>query len=164
MTQPLLLVQRYTGQIKKMSIKSKKILKQLSVFFLSMTIILCAVQASVMAQKATGLGGELQGFPGAYEPEGESGAITINKIFTNIFGVLTIVGGLIFVVQFLLGALSWITSSGKPEKVQKAQDKMIHAAIGFIALVAAYGIAFIIGRILGIDILNPAEYIENFWK
>lgn len=108
--------------------------------------------------------GPLKGFPGAYEPEGEGASVTLTDIVSNIFGVLTVIAGIVFSINFLLGALSWITSSGKPEKVQKAQDKMINAAIGMIAVVAAYTIAFIVGKVLGVNILNPAEYIENFWN
>ena len=104
---------------------------------------------------------KLQGLPGAYEPTGTGGSETINKIFTNFLGVLTIVAGIIFIIQFALGALGWITSSGDREKVQKAQNKMTHAAIGFIAVVAAYSIAVIVGQILGINILNPGEFIET---
>jgi hypothetical protein len=108
--------------------------------------------------------GKLEGFENAYEPKGYGGSDTITKIFSNVFGVLTLVAGIIFIIQFLLGALSWITSSGKPEKVQKSQDKMIHAAIGLIAVVATYSLAFIVGKILGVDILDPAKYITDFWS
>lgn len=107
--------------------------------------------------------GRLRGF-GVYEPtEKQTGSAQITLIFSNLFAFLTIVGSLIFVVQFLLGALNWISSSGEPDKVQKAQNKMVHAAIGFIAVVAAYSLAFIVSKVLGIDILNPARYIEGFW-
>jgi len=111
--------------------------------------------------------GDIEGF-GGYVPRqtGNTGigvGETLTKIFSNLYGVLTIAGGLIFVIQFILGAVGWISSSGKPEKVQKAQDKMIHAAIGLIAVVAVYGLTFIVGKVLGVDILNPAAYIENFW-
>lgn len=108
--------------------------------------------------------GTLKGFPGAYEPKGEGASATLTDIVSNIFGVLTIVAGIVFSINFLLGALNWITSSGKPEKLQKAQDKMINAAIGMIAVVAAYTIAFIVGEVLGVNILNPAKYIKNFWN
>lgn len=111
--------------------------------------------------------GRLKGF-GAYEPEeGKEGGplgTVITKFFSNLFAFLTIVAGLMFAVYFILGALNWITSSGQPEKVQKAQNKMISAAIGLIAVIAAYGIAVIASKVLGLEILNPAKYIEDFWK
>lgn len=110
--------------------------------------------------------GTLKGF-GGYVPEsGDTGSpvgATITKIFSNFFGIMTIVGGIMFFVYFLLGALGWITSSGKTDKVQKAKDKMISAAIGLIAVIAVYGISVIVGKIIGVDILNPAYYIVHFW-
>jgi len=107
--------------------------------------------------------GPLTPIPGAYEPKGEGGSETLTTIFSNFFGILTLVAGIMFFIYFLLAALAWITSSGKPDKVQQAQDKMTHAAIGFIAIVATYTIAYLVGKILGVNILNPASYIENFW-
>ena len=118
------------------------------------------ISSVALAQKPLGT---IEPF-GGYAPRGEHGGeITLTQIFSNIFGVLTIVGGLMFAIYFLLGALNWITSSGQPDKVQKAQNKMISAAIGFIAVVAAYGITFIVGKILGVEILNPADYLIHFW-
>lgn len=111
--------------------------------------------------------GRLEGF-GVYEPKnipgsGDPGANVVTLIFTNVFSIMTIVAGLLFIIYFLTGALSWITSSGNQEKLQKARDKMTNAVIGLIAVVAAYGIAFIIGKILGITILNPSCYIYSLW-
>jgi len=108
--------------------------------------------------------GTLEGFTEAYQPTEKGGHGALTKILSNTIGFLTIVAGLAFTVYFLLGAISWITSSGQPEKVQKAQDKMTSAAIGLIAVVASYGIAFIVGKVLGIEILDPAKYILNFWS
>ncbi len=111
--------------------------------------------------------GDIEGM-GGYVPQNTPGSgagvgKVLTDIFTNLFGVLTVAGGIIFIIQFVLGAVAWISSSGKPEKVQKAQDKMINAVIGLIAVVAVYGLTFIVGEVLGLNILNPAEYIENFW-
>jgi len=132
-------------------------LVRLSLFMLFLKINKTAVAGSEEI-------GELEGFSTAYQPQGVGGSATLTKILSNILGVLTIVGGLIFIIQFVLGALNWISSSGKPEKIQKAQDKMINAGIGFIAVVAAYGLAFIVGKVLGVNILDPASYITDFWK
>ena len=108
--------------------------------------------------------GTLKGFSEAYQPQEEAGHKALTKILSNTLGFLTIFAGLAFIIYFLLGALSWVTSSGQPEKVQKAQNKMTSAAIGLIAVVATYGIGFIVGKVLGIDILDPAKYILGLWN
>jgi len=111
--------------------------------------------------------GTIKGF-GGYVPKidetGSSLGKTVTSMFSNFFGIMTIVGGITFFIYFLLGALAWITSSGKPDKIQKAQDKMVNAIIGLIAVVTTYGITVIVEKILGINILNPAQYIKNFWQ
>lgn len=40
---------------------------------------------------------------------------------------------------------------------------MINAVIGLIAVVATYSLAYIVGKVLGFDLLNPADYIQKFW-
>lgn len=107
--------------------------------------------------------GELKGLPGAYEPgEGIVGAgTTLRNIFTNTFGVMTIVAGLMFILYFVLGGISWITAGGQPDKVENAKKQMTNAVIGLIIVVAAYGIAFIVGNVLGIPILQPGLFLEK---
>lgn len=110
--------------------------------------------------------GELKPLPGGYDPGVTGKDVTpaaniLTKIFSNTFGVFTLVGGLIFILYFILGGLSWLTSSGKPDQVEKAKKQMTDAVIGLIIVVASYGIAFIVGSVLGVEILNPADYIIN---
>jgi cytochrome bd-type quinol oxidase subunit 2 len=111
------------------------------------------------------LGGEdgtIKGIPGAYEPDlADKGASTLEQIFSNVVGVFTIVAGLLFIIYFILGGLNWITAGGKPDKVEKAKKMMTDAAIGMIAVTASYAVIFILGQILGINILQPGEYINN---
>ncbi len=110
------------------------------------------------------LGGTLEGIPGAYNPDlSDQGTGALTKIFSNTLGVFTIVAGLMFILNFILGGLSWLTASGKSDQVEKAKKKMTDAAIGLIIVVAAYSIAFIIGEILGFKILDPGKYIKNLW-
>ncbi len=105
--------------------------------------------------------GELKGLPGGYDPgtTQESAANMLTKIFSNTLGVLTIIGGLMFILYFVLGGIQWLTSSGDREGVEKAKHQMTNAVIGLIIVVASYSIAFIVGTVLGIEILTPAKYI-----
>ena len=107
--------------------------------------------------------GELKGLPGAYEPGGsiETAGTTLSKIFTNTFGVMTIIAGLMFILYFILGGISWIAAGGQPDKVENAKKQMTNAVIGLIIVVAAYGIAFIVGNVLGIPILQPGLFLEK---
>jgi len=101
--------------------------------------------------------------PGGYQPgtgiEGSTGAI--EKIISNILVVLTVVAGLSFILYFLLGGLNWITAGGDKGKIEKAKGMMTNGAIGMIVIAVSYAITYIVGKALGIDILNPATIINN---
>jgi len=64
-----------------------------------------------------------------------------------------------FIIYFVLGALTWIGAGGKTEQLKKAQDQITNAVIGMIIVVASYAVFFILGKILGVNILNPAQEI-----
>lgn len=90
---------------------------------------------------------------GGYSEVTDTGITTAN-IISSIIGFLTIVAGLWFMIQFILGAVSWISAGGDKGKVQQAKDKITQAVIGLAIVVAAYAIAGLIGNILGLDFLN----------
>lgn len=99
----------------------------------------------------------------AYSQSSATGrtALTNLELFiSNVVGILTVVASLAFILYFMLGAVSWVTSGGDSGKVQKARDQMIQGILGLIVVVAAYGIIGLVGRILGLRILNPAQEIE----
>jgi len=80
---------------------------------------------------------------------------------SSIFGFLTLVAGLAFILYFVLGAINWITSGGEEARVEKAKNQMTSAAIGLIIVVAAYTVIGIVGTVVGFDILNPASVFSN---
>jgi hypothetical protein len=83
------------------------------------------------------------------------------KFITMFFGFITTLAGLMFLMYFIFAALSWITSGGDKGKVEHAQNQMTNAAIGLIIVIAAYGIAGIVGGVLGIDILDPISLLKT---
>lgn len=90
-----------------------------------------------------------------------SATALFEKIFSNIVGFLTIAGSLWFIVQFILGAYSWMTAGGDKAALKTAQDKITRAVTGLVILVAAYALISVIGSLVGLDILNPAKTLEN---
>jgi hypothetical protein len=83
------------------------------------------------------------------------------KLLSGTVGILTVIGGIFFLVQIFLGALSIISSNGEPQKLEGARKKIITGIIGIIVLTAAIFLAQLVGYILGIEILNPVSYIED---
>jgi len=103
-----------------------------------------------------------------FQPKIEAGEDSLSsasnifaQILSNVIGFLTLIGGLFFLIYFMIGGLNWIMAGGKPENIQKAQDTMTNAVIGLIIMVAAYSIAFIVSQVLGIDFLNIGEVISK---
>ncbi|MCX6797989.1 MAG: pilin [Candidatus Falkowbacteria bacterium] len=53
--------------------------------------------------------------------------------------VLGIVGSLAL-VMFVFGGITWMTSSGSPEKIKKGRDILIWAAIGLVIIFSSYAL------------------------
>lgn len=86
---------------------------------------------------------------------------TFELIVSNVLALLTVLGSLVFIIYFLLGAISWISSGGDTSKVGKARDQMLQGVLGLVVLVMMYAVIGLIGSIVGIDILNPAEVLSG---
>ena len=70
--------------------------------------------------------GELRGVPGSFQdspvlfgsPEGVSSKLI--QIISTAYTFLSIVGGITFIIYFVLGAMNWITAGEKQDQVQIA--------------------------------------------
>ncbi len=92
----------------------------------------------------------------------ETGTLTNLELFiSNVIGILTVLAGIFFIIYFILGAFKWVTAGGDAGKVGKARDEMVEGVLGLIIIVMAYGLIGIIGTMLGLDILNPQNVIQN---
>lgn len=79
---------------------------------------------------------------------------------SRLVAVITAAAGIAFLFYFLTGALSWITAGSDKGKVEGAQKAMTNAAIGLIAVIVSYFIAGIVGEVIGIPILSPAQILQ----
>lgn len=101
--------------------------------------------------------------PGGYQPTGgiEGSTTAVEKLISNTLVVLTVVAGITFVLYFLLGGLNWITAGGDKGKVDKAKGMMTGGAIGLIIIVLSYSIVWIVGKALGLNILEPGTVLQG---
>lgn len=107
---------------------------------------------------------------GSFEPVGaawsdgsdtRAGVLGNVELFISSFlGIITVIAGLYFIVNFLLAAMNWVTAGGDSGKIGTARDKMIQSTIGLIVVVGGYAIVGLIGSIVGLDILNPAASLD----
>lgn len=60
----------------------------------------------------------------------------IGVIIDSILGVV----GSLALLMFVFGGITWMTSSGSPEKVKKGRDIIVWAAVGLMIVFSAYGL------------------------
>lgn len=78
-------------------------------------------------------------------------------VMTFMVRIVLIGGGVIALFYLLLGAISWITSGGNKEGVDKAREKIQAAIIGLLLIVVVLSIAGLMEQILniGLGIFKP---------
>lgn len=101
--------------------------------------------------------------PGGYQPGGDitSSAGAIEQLISNILVAFTVFAGIAFTLYFLIGGINWITAGGDKDKIEKAKGMLTNGAIGLIIIVVSYSLVWIIGKALGLDILDPAKIISG---
>lgn len=83
---------------------------------------------------------------------------TLELVLSRVIAIMTAIGVLIFVFQFILAGYNWITASGDSQKVEAAQQKMINAFIGIAVTILAVAMVALVGYLLGgVDLLNLQE-------
>lgn len=83
-------------------------------------------------------------------------ADSTSKLISNAIGLFTIFAGLGLLVYLALGAFTYISSGGDSKAADKAKSMMTNAVVGLIIIVAIYFIVGIVGKVLGINILQPS--------
>ena len=119
------------------------------------------VNMKLLAQQAN-FGGPIQPPSAGYGAQALDQTQTfgsLERIISNALGIITVFAGLFFIVYFFMAAFKWSTAGGDGAKVGKARDEMVQGVLGLIIIVAAYGIIGIIGRILGLNILDPTSVL-----
>jgi len=82
---------------------------------------------------------------------------TLVTFLSNLIGIITIMGGLFFIVYVFLAAFSWIAAGGDSGKVEKASQRLLHGVLGLVIIVLSYALIGIVGTIIGIDLINLEE-------
>lgn len=113
-----------------------------------------------------GCGGDLGPIAKALCNSGTSTTVgeQTNLVISGIIGFLTIVAGLWFGLQMILGGYDWINSAGDKGKLESARNKIVYAIIGIVVVVSAWVIVGLIGQLLGINIFNPGDILESMGR
>jgi len=73
---------------------------------------------------------------------------TLGDILTFMIRAFFILAGIMALFYLLLGALSWVTSGGNKENVDKARDKITAAILGLIIIVGVLAIIVTLEQIV----------------
>jgi len=84
----------------------------------------------------------------------------ISAVITFIIRALFAVAGLMALLYLLLGGISWVTSGGNKESVQKARDKIEAAVIGLIVVFAVLAVVVLLEKVLntGLGVSKPIKF------
>ena len=104
---------------------------------------------------------KLGGFDSGLFQRTETPDTRLAEVLSNIVAVLTIFGGLAFLAWFVIGALTWASSGGNQEQLNKAKSQMSTAVAGLFVLILATSVVWILGKITGLEILNLEELINK---
>lgn len=73
---------------------------------------------------------------------------SLGDVLTFLIRAFFMVAGLSALLFLLLGALSWITSGGAKENVEKAQQKIQAAVVGLLVIVAVLSLMAAVEQII----------------
>jgi hypothetical protein len=91
---------------------------------------------------------------------GQTALVNAENLLSTIIGFITILAGLFFIFNFVTGALDWVNAPDHG-KVEKAREKMTQSVIGLVIVIISYGLIGLIGRVVGLDLLNPGQMLRD---
>jgi len=83
------------------------------------------------------------------------------RVISLVISVITIVSFIWFIFNLFIGAFAWLSSGGDKAKLQEAQKKILNSLVGLILVISAIFLIKIVGTILGFDILNIGQFINQ---
>lgn len=92
-------------------------------------------------------------------PEGLVGIFSTQ--LSNIIAFITILGGLFFLIYFLIAGFEWLRAGGDSGQVEKARNRMVNGAIGLLIMILTIALVGIVGGVFGLDILNAGDIFLN---
>lgn len=87
-------------------------------------------------------------------PTGGAGLLWLSFI-PGVIQILLFLGFIFAIVYLLWGGISWTTSGGNKESLEKARKKVTYAILGLILVLLSFFILFTFGQLFGLNLRNP---------
>lgn len=84
----------------------------------------------------------------------------IGQLISIVLPNVLVLAGAIFFILILAGGVGMVAGAGKESSAQdkaKAQGAITYGVIGFLLVISAYFILQIVGKIIGVDFINPGN-------
>lgn len=67
-----------------------------------------------------------------------------------------VISGILLLLYLVYGGITWLTSAGDKEGLEKAKKTLTNAVIGIAILAVSFPVIKIVEIVLGVDILTPS--------
>ena len=81
-----------------------------------------------------------------------SGSEFFGRLIPALLSLALVIGAIIFLFYFLLGAINWITSGGDKMKVEQARNRITTALVGVIILLSFIAVLNLLELFFGIGL------------
>jgi len=81
----------------------------------------------------------------------------VGNLISQVINLLLTGGVVFFFLQFLIGGIKWILSSGNEEKVKAARGQIQNALIGLVIIFLAFVVVKLVGKIFGVEGLENLQ-------
>jgi hypothetical protein len=82
----------------------------------------------------------------------------LGDLLTNLLTLAFFVAGVAMFFMLVIGGIQWISSGGDPKALDAARSRITNAVVGLIIVVAAFAIALILEKVLGINIVSGFNF------
>lgn len=95
------------------------------------------------------------GLPMAAEIIWKGGITSLGELVGKILPMVYGVAGIALFGLIIYGGYMWMMSTGDPEKIRKATNTILNAAIGIAIIIFAYVATRIVGGMVDFPLLSP---------
>jgi len=100
-------------------------------------------------------------FTGPGIPVGNNPTLGLEKIISQVIGVLTIVAFVFFTIQIIFAGYAFLTSEGDEKKIETSRKRLTEGVLGIVIIIVALGIAALIARLTGLGDIFDLDAMLN---
>jgi hypothetical protein len=93
--------------------------------------------------------------PGTPPTSGIDATLKLEKIVSQVIGLLTLVAVIYFAIQIILAGFGYISSEGDKGKAETARKRITDGILGLFIVVIAIGFGSLLAKLLGLQ--NPFD-------